>query len=180
LEIETQSAVIQIDVVEAESAILTSAIYSVYDRPVRQVGHLGYYNLVSASVGTFVSLSVNSYTGHVHGVIKQFHGDWINVDAEIEDIDSEERFLKHVTSPRYANHHRGLQAFHSNYLYQIDLHLDFDCELVLMNGGTLCSTFGYINALFTAANVIFHREIMTHIIISTVQRFARRAVGIPG
>jgi hypothetical protein len=136
----------------------------------RQVGHLGYFNLVTATDGAFVSLSVNSYTGQVRGVIKQFDGDWINVDdSEIDDIDSAERFLEY-SSTRYANHHRGLQAFHSNYLYQIDLHLDFDYELVSMNGGTLCDTFGYINSLVTAANAVFEKEIMTHINVKSMKQ----------
>jgi hypothetical protein len=155
---------------EAESAVLPSATYSVHDRPSRQVGHLGYFNLVTATDGAFVSLSVNSYTGQVRGVIKQFDGDWINVDdSEIDDIDSAERFLEY-SSTRYANHHRGLQAFHSNYLYQIDLHLDFDYELVSMNGGTLCNTFGYINSLVTAANAVFEKEIMTHINVKSMKQ----------
>lgn len=136
----TSRTVVRVDVMEAESAVLPSATYSVHDRPSRQVGHLGYFNLVTATDGAFVSLSVNSYTGQVRGVIKQFDGDWINVDdSEIDDIDSAERFLEY-SSTRYANHHRGLQAFHSNYLYQIDLHLDFDYELVSMNGGLTCDS----------------------------------------
>jgi hypothetical protein len=170
LEIETPSTVVRVDVMEAESAVLPSATYSVHDRPSRQVGHLGYFNLVTASDGAFVSLSVNSNTGQVRGVIKQFDGDWINVDdSEIDNIDSAERFLEY-SSTRYANHHRGLQAFHSNYLYQIDLHLDFDYELVSMNGGTLCNTFGYINSLVTAANAVFEKEIMTHINVKSMKQ----------
>ena len=39
-----------------------------------------------------------------------------------------------------------------------------------MNGGTLCSTFGYINALVTAANVIFEKDIMVHINVKSMKQ----------
>jgi hypothetical protein len=70
LEIETQSGAIQLDVVEAASAILPSATYLVHDRPSRQVGYLGDFHLVSASARIFVSLNVNSYTGQFRRFVK--------------------------------------------------------------------------------------------------------------
>ena len=114
---------------------------------------------------------MNLYTGQVRGFVKQIGGDWIIVgEPEIGKIDSEHRFLEDVICTSNANHHRGMQAFHSTYLYQIDLHLNFDYELVLTNGGTLCITFGYINALVTAANAVFEKEITIHIKVKSMKQ----------
>jgi hypothetical protein len=192
LEIQTRNSAIQVDVIEAPSAISPSATYSLFDRPSREVGHLGYYNLVTAKDGVFVSMTVNSATGEVRGVIKQFGGDWIRVgdNVESDEFDAAERFLHHkdavlaeemgdkeiisrVEDSLYVHGSkplRELQTFHSSYLYQVDLHLDFDYELVALNGGTLCNTFSYINSLVTAANVVFEKEVMTHINVKSIRQ----------
>jgi hypothetical protein len=192
LEIQTPNSAIQVDVIEAPSAISPSATYSLFDRPSREVGHLGYYNLVTSEDGVFVSITVNSATGEVRGVVKQFGGDWIRVGDSVEsdEFDAAERFLQQrgaviaeemgdkeiisrVEDSSYVHGSkplRELQAFHSSYLYQVDLHLDFDYELVALNGGTLCNTFSYINSLVTAANVVFEKEIMAHINVKSIRQ----------
>ncbi|KAL7479401.1 hypothetical protein ACHAW6_005135 [Cyclotella cf. meneghiniana] len=181
LEIEIEDSLIQLDVVESPSAILPSATYSVYNRPSREVGHLGYINLVTAADGNVVSLTVNPDSGEVRGVVKRFEDEeWIRFgDDEVDkSIDSVERRL-YLNSDNYLvgrksllgfQIDRGLQAFHSNYLYQVDLSLDVDYELVLQNGGALCNVFAYINSLFVAANVLFEKEIMTHLNIISIRQ----------
>jgi hypothetical protein len=181
LEIEHENSLIQLDVVESPSAILPSATYSVYNRPSRAVGHLGYFNLVSAADGNVVSLTVNPDSGEVRGVVKRFEDEeWIRLgdDEEDDSIDSAERRL-YLDTEKYLVRQkslmgfqldRELQAFHSNYLYQVDLHLDIDYEFVLRNGGALCNVFEYINSLFVAANVLFEKEIMTHLNIVSIRQ----------
>eukprot|EP00804_Cyclotella_cryptica_P000344 CCRYP_008670-RA/>CCRYP_008670-RA protein AED:0.05 eAED:0.05 QI:105/1/1/1/0.71/0.62/8/313/890 len=181
LEIESQDDLIQVDVVESPSAISPSATYSIYNRPSREVGHLGFFNLVTAADGNVVSLTVNSDSGEVRGVVKRFEDeDWIRVDDDVElnSIRSAQRLL-YLNSENDlfdqqgvlgSQPNRELQVFHSNYLYQVDLHLDIDYEFVLHNGGTLCNAFEYINSLFVAANVMFEKEIMTHLNIISIRQ----------
>ena len=159
---------LQLDAIQPQNAILPSAQYSIHDRPSRMVGHLGYYHLVSKKEDTFVLLTVNRDDGDVNGVVKQFDGHWTVID---DGLKTEERDLRAPTIS-YASYQpeRELQAFHSDYLYQIDLHLDIDYEFVNNNGGALCNTFNYINTLVTAANVVLEREIMTHMNVKYIRQ----------
>jgi hypothetical protein len=158
---------IEVEVIQSNNAILPSTRYSIHDRTTRQVGHLGYYHLVSKREGEFVLLNVNREDGEVNGIVKQFDGEWITVNNGL--VDDRKRDLR---IPRYSDAlpDRQLQAFHSDYFYQIDLHLDIDYELVKINGGSLCNVFNYINALITAANVVLEREVMTHINVKYIRQ----------
>ena len=149
-----------VEVTQSQDAILPTARYSIHDRESRQVGHLGYYHLVSTKVDEFVLLTVNRGSGEVRGTVKKFDEEWLLVNNE--NIGFRNNAMDHI-SDEDVYYGRQLQAFHSDYMYQIDLHLDFDYELVKINGGSLCNVFNYINALITAANVVLERELLTHI-----------------
>lgn len=158
---------LEVEVIQSNNAILPSTRYSIHDRTTRQVGHLGYYHLVSKREEEFVLLVVNREDGGVNGIVKKFDGEWITLNDGL--VDDRKRDLR---IPRYsdARPDRHLQAFHSDYFYQIDLHLDIDYELVRINGGSLCNVFNYINALITAANVVLEREVMTHINVKYIRQ----------
>lgn len=148
-----------VELTQSQNAILPSARYSIHDRESRQVGHLGYYHLVSTNEDEFVLLAVNRASGEITGAIKKFDEDWLVVnDEDIELRDNDEGYISNADV-----YERQLEAFHFDYMYQIDLHVDFDYEFVKINGGSLCNVFNYINALITAANVVMERELMTHI-----------------
>ena len=190
LEIPTHTSTIEIEVINASPAILPGTIFSVFDRPTREVGDLGHYSLVSASDNTFVSLSVNSNNGLVRGVIKRYREGWIRVGFDTDEMHSTDRrvienthviqtnsaFEKEALQPTETEQHslsntnRDLLAFHSNYLYTLDIHVDIDYSLVSKNGGTLRSAFSFIDSLFTAANVILEREILTHLNVKSIRQ----------
>eukprot|EP00804_Cyclotella_cryptica_P029791 CCRYP_020655-RH/>CCRYP_020655-RH protein AED:0.16 eAED:0.17 QI:189/1/0.94/1/0.62/0.82/17/1256/1313 len=193
---DSQGGIIDVEVVESQSAILPTATYSVFDRPNREVGHLGYLYLVSAdeASGDFVLLTVNPVDGEVRGVVKRLEEDWVIVNGEdglnssgterslnsfenaghgiTEHVSREEVEISHVTDERLRKSHakRRLQAFHSNYLYQVDLYLDIDYDFVRNNGGSLCNVFSYVNSLVTAANAVLEREIMSHVNVVSIRQ----------
>jgi hypothetical protein len=181
LAVETPDQVLEVDVVQSQSAILPSTTYSIHDRPSRKIGHLGYLNLVSAG-GDFVLLTVNPGNGEIRGVIKKFDQGWIILKSGDGSKDAVRRHTSNKESEnkldtkvlngetRNLRNSELIQSFGSNYLYQINLHLDIDFSLVERNGGTLCHVFSYINSLISAANVVLEREIMTHINVVRIRQ----------
>ncbi|KAL7480584.1 hypothetical protein ACHAW6_006270, partial [Cyclotella cf. meneghiniana] len=187
---------IAVEVVESQTAILPTATYSVHGRPSREVGHLGHLNLVSADElsGDFVLLTLNPVDGEVRGVVKRLEEDWVIVNGENEMFSSgiernldlfenaDDDIVENVPREAVENLHvieeglhtlhprRQLQAFHSNYLYQVDLFLDIDYEFVRNNGGTLCNVFSYVNSLVTAANAVLEREVMSHLNVVSIRQ----------
>jgi len=145
---------------------------------------LGYLNLVSAG-GDFVLLTVNPGNGEVRGVIKKFDQGWIILKSRDGSTDVVRRLTSNEESEnkldtkvldgetrnlRKSESSRQIQSIPSNYLYQINLHLDIDFSLVERNGGSLCNVFSYINSLISAANVVLEREIMTHINVVRIRQ----------
>ena len=184
LAVETPDQVLEVDVVQSQSSILPTTTYSIHDRPSREIGHLGYLNLVSAG-GDFVLLTVNPGNGEVRGVIKKFDQGWIILKSRDGSTDVVRRLTSNEESEnkldtkvldgetrnlRKSESSRQIQSIPSNYLYQINLHLDIDFSLVERNGGSLCNVFSYINSLISAANVVLEREIMTHINVVRIRQ----------
>lgn len=167
LSLNTQHTAIEVDIVQPQNAILPSARYSIHDRASREVGHLGYDHLVSTKEDQFVLLTVNRVNGEVRGVAKQFDEEWVVVN-NAPDSPGERNLEGPVNMGDESS--RDLQAFHSDYLHQIDLHLDIDYELVKNNEGSLCNVFNYINSLVTAANTVLERDIMTHINVKYIRQ----------
>jgi len=61
------------------------------------------------------------------------------------------------TDVRHIGKRRKLQDANVGYSYEVDLHIEFDQQLVTNNGG-LQETYNYINALMTMANQIYEHE----------------------
>ena len=64
------------------------------------------------------------------------------------------------------NKPRRLQS--SSYSYQVDLYMEIDNAFVTRSGGTMETALNYINSLVTAANVVYEKEIDTHLHIAVV------------
>jgi len=68
----------------------------------------------------------------------------------------------------FANKHPVLDP-NGNYNYQVDLFLEIDNEFINNSGnGDFDTALNYVNALVTSANVVFEKEIDTHLHVAHV------------
>lgn len=64
------------------------------------------------------------------------------------------------------NKPRRLQS--SSYNYQVDIYMEIDNSFVTKSGGSMATALNYINSLVTAANIVYEREIDTHLHVAVV------------
>lgn len=64
------------------------------------------------------------------------------------------------------NKPRRLQS--AAYNYQVDLYMEIDNAFVTRAGGSVTAALNYVNSLVTAANVIYEKEIDTHLHVAVV------------
>ena len=65
------------------------------------------------------------------------------------------------------NKPRQLQSS-TSYNYQVDIYLEIDNAFVSRAGGTVEKALNYINSLVTAANVVYEKEIDTHLNVAVI------------
>jgi hypothetical protein len=64
------------------------------------------------------------------------------------------------------NKSRSLEG--SDYDFQVNLYIEIDNAFVLKSGGTIETAINYVNALVTASNLVYEKEISTHLHVSYV------------
>jgi hypothetical protein len=58
---------------------------------------------------------------------------------------------------------RRLEA-NVDYNYQVNLYIEIDQAFVQNSGGSITTAINYVNTMVTAANVVYEKEIMTHLV----------------
>lgn len=56
----------------------------------------------------------------------------------------------------------------SDVMYQVNMYIEIDQAFVNNSGGNMVTAINYVNALVTAANVVYEKEILTHLHVSYI------------
>ena len=173
------------EITASQSGITPETLFSLYGRPSRRVGDLGFSFLVvdhdvDVGVGaadegiqkaSFAFLMVDWNSEKIRGVVI-CQGNMISIMEE-DSVKVATNLQVSQETPGVKNNARSLTstttvtAAEPSYLYQIDLFLEIDRPLLQniasFSSDPLCITHLYINSLITAANSILEYEIKTHL-----------------
>lgn len=64
---------------------------------------------------------------------------------------------------------RRTESTSSGAMYQVNLYIEIDQSFITNSGGSMDTAVNYVNIMVTAANLVYEKEILTHLHVSYIE-----------